>query len=84
MARYNILSINKMSSGDTRGLLDMTIAFDYKLVQSLLLLDKTPKSDGFAGEDEAIATETSDYKYAKTEYISDYKPTRTKSPLSKE
>ena len=89
MAKYNILSINKMSSGDKRGLLDMTIAFDYKLLQKLLLLDKISLSSNEDGEvveieDEAIATETGDYDYARTEFISDFKPIGHKNPLAKE
>lgn len=88
MAKYNILNINKMTSGDKRGLLDMTIALDYKVLQKLLLLDKISLSsiedDVIEVEDEAIATETGDYEYARTEFISDFKPENTKNPLAKE
>ncbi len=73
-----------MTSGETRGLLDMTISLDYSIAQSVILLDKTPKYDGEDGEDTAIVTESSAYDYAKTEYIQNYKQPRIPNPLSKE
>ena len=70
MARFDIVSINKMSCGSSRGLLDMTIAFDKELMQKLVLLKREDKVDG---EEQGICTETGTYKYAKTECIHDYK-----------
>ena len=34
MAKFNILSINKMTSGDRRGLIDMTISLDYDIASA--------------------------------------------------
>lgn len=83
MAKYNILQINHISSGTKRGLIDMTIQFDQKLMQDLILLDRTINRNNEEVEDAGICTETGDYEYAKTEYISKYLPASQKTPLSK-
>lgn len=62
----------------------MTVNIEDRVLQSMFFLDKTPKSDGTIGEDTAIITETGDYEYAKTEYISDFKPSQSRNPLARE
>jgi len=48
------------------------------------LLDRTVDLNGKEHEDAGIHTETGDYEYVKTEYISDFKPARTRNPLADE
>ena len=70
-----------MSCGDTRGLLDMTIAFDKNLVDNLILLKREEKIGDFH---QGICTESGKYECANTECIYDYNPTNTISRLGLE
>lgn len=83
MAQYKIISINKMSAGSRRGLLDMTIALDYTVNQSIYLLGASTLSGSSSTEISGITTESSKYEYAKTDVIEDYY-NGARSPLSKE
>lgn len=82
MAKYNILRLNKMSSGMKRGLIDMNLKLDYTIAKDLLLLDRTVNLNGKEHEDAGICTETGDYEYVKSDYISDFKPAGAKQPLA--
>lgn len=78
MAKFNILSINKMTAGERRGLIDMTISLDYEIA-NILLLDKT-NNNGIEDAGLSVAK----MQEAKTEYISDFKPNDVKNPLAQE
>lgn len=81
MAKFNILSINKMTAGERRGLIDMTISLDYRITD-LFLLDAV---SAFAdGPKEVGLSVTAPKEDGRTEYISDFKPSGTKNPLAQE
>ena len=86
MARYNILRLNKISSGERRGLIDMVIQLDYNVLKDVLLLDATSADweNHLSIEDTAIRTETGDYAYHRDFFVSDYKPASHKNPLALE
>lgn len=74
-----------MTSGERRGLVDMTISLDYDIARTLLL-DTTRMSEDktMLIEDTGLSTESGSIQYARTEYVSDYKPNNKKNPLAEE
>ena len=86
MARYNILRLNKISSGARRGLVDMVIQLDYNIMKDLLLLDATSAdwANSLSIEDTAIRTETGDYEYCRDFFMSNYNSPAHKNPLATE
>ena len=81
MAKFNILSINKMTAGERRGLIDMTISLDYRITD-LFLLDAI---SAFEDSPKEVGLSVAALKdYGRTKYISDFKPAGNKNPLAQE
>ena len=82
MAKFNILSINKMTAGERRGLIDMTISLSYDLANAIVLDGILSSNE--TTEDVAISVESGNPQHARTEYVSDFDPARAKNPLAME
>ena len=84
MAEYRIVSVNKMSSGARRGVIDMTIALGYAVNDKVFLLDgisvdvNDPET-----EDTAIEIESA-YKHSLSEYLGSYKSSNLSNALATE